>query len=269
MRDRRGAGDRRRRAGAVDRAHRGLGCRPAPGGAVAARRGRISAPRCWSSRGDNRHLVDYLGEQVLAGARARGRALPASDLDPRAGSARPCATRSPARRRSAELLAEVERANLFLVPLDGRRRWYRYHHLFSGLLQAELASREPELVPRSPRTRLRLAPGSRHGHRGCPSRDPRRRLRGCGRRDHGLVDNPDPLRALGDGPALVAPIPEAGLGRGASARLRRRLRRRALAAEPRRRSTNGCGSPNGSPRRPKSPPAGCRTGPRPTRSTST
>ena len=44
-------------------------------------------------------------------------------------------------------MAEIERANLFLIPLDGRRRWYRYHHLFGGLLQAELASREPELVP--------------------------------------------------------------------------------------------------------------------------
>jgi len=37
------------------------------------------------------------------------------------------------------MLADIERANLFLVPLDDRREWYRYHHLFSELLRHELA----------------------------------------------------------------------------------------------------------------------------------
>ena len=50
-------------------------------------------------------------------------------------------------RGAAESLAGIERANLFLVPLDGRRQWYRYHHLFGGLLQAELGNRDPDLVP--------------------------------------------------------------------------------------------------------------------------
>jgi len=40
---------------------------------------------------------------------------------------------------SAERLAAIERSNLFLVPLDGRGEWYRYHHLFRELLLAELA----------------------------------------------------------------------------------------------------------------------------------
>src|SRR5215213_1508655 len=44
-------------------------------------------------------------------------------------------------------LAWVEASNLLLVPLDRRRRWYRYHHLFQELLSAELDRREPELVP--------------------------------------------------------------------------------------------------------------------------
>ncbi len=41
---------------------------------------------------------------------------------------------------SAETLAAIARSNLFLVPLDGRGEWYRYHHLFRELLLAELAS---------------------------------------------------------------------------------------------------------------------------------
>jgi LuxR family maltose regulon positive regulatory protein len=44
-------------------------------------------------------------------------------------------------------LAQLERANLFLVPLDGERRWYRYHHLFGALLRARLQADRPDLVP--------------------------------------------------------------------------------------------------------------------------
>jgi LuxR family maltose regulon positive regulatory protein len=48
---------------------------------------------------------------------------------------------------SAQVLAWLEASNLLLVPLDRRRRWYRYHHLFRELLIAELDRREPQLVP--------------------------------------------------------------------------------------------------------------------------
>ncbi|MEZ4596574.1 MAG: LuxR C-terminal-related transcriptional regulator [Chloroflexota bacterium] len=44
---------------------------------------------------------------------------------------------------SAETLAELERTNAFLVPLEGRSRWYRYHHLFRDLLVTELRRSEP------------------------------------------------------------------------------------------------------------------------------
>jgi LuxR family maltose regulon positive regulatory protein len=44
-------------------------------------------------------------------------------------------------------LAALERANLFLVPLDDRRRWCRYHHLFADVLQAHLQDEEPDVVP--------------------------------------------------------------------------------------------------------------------------
>ena len=76
---------------------------------------------------------------------------------PRASSccARPCwsgcagrsATTCSARPSAARRLAEIERANLFLVALDGRREWFRYHHLFGDLLRYELERSEPELIP--------------------------------------------------------------------------------------------------------------------------
>ena len=46
---------------------------------------------------------------------------------------------------SARKLAALEQANLFVVPLDHRREWYRYHHLFRDMLRAELDRLDPEL----------------------------------------------------------------------------------------------------------------------------
>ncbi len=46
---------------------------------------------------------------------------------------------------SAQMLERLERENLFVVALDHQRRWFRYHHLFREMLQAELGRREPEL----------------------------------------------------------------------------------------------------------------------------
>jgi LuxR family transcriptional regulator, maltose regulon positive regulatory protein len=45
------------------------------------------------------------------------------------------------------LLQELERANLFIVPLDNERRWYRYHHLFADLLAALALQEQPAQVP--------------------------------------------------------------------------------------------------------------------------
>ena len=44
-------------------------------------------------------------------------------------------------------LEEIHRSNLFLVPLDSHRQWYRYHHLFRDLLRSELARSERALLP--------------------------------------------------------------------------------------------------------------------------
>ena len=49
---------------------------------------------------------------------------------------------------SAAMLESLARSNLFLVPLDRTREWYRYHHLFQELLRSELERVEPDLVPR-------------------------------------------------------------------------------------------------------------------------
>ena len=48
--------------------------------------------------------------------------------------------------RSRLVLESLEGSNLLVVPLDRHREWYRYHHLFRELLQAELDRREPELI---------------------------------------------------------------------------------------------------------------------------
>jgi LuxR family transcriptional regulator, maltose regulon positive regulatory protein len=48
---------------------------------------------------------------------------------------------------SATVLADLERSNLLLVPLDRHKEWYRYHHLFRDMLLAELHRLEPELMP--------------------------------------------------------------------------------------------------------------------------
>jgi LuxR family maltose regulon positive regulatory protein len=48
---------------------------------------------------------------------------------------------------SAGVLADLERSNLLLVPLDRRGQWYRYHHLFRDMLLAELHRLEPGLIP--------------------------------------------------------------------------------------------------------------------------
>ena len=44
------------------------------------------------------------------------------------------------------MLDTLERRNLFLVPLDDRRNWYRYHHLFADVLRARLLDEQPDLV---------------------------------------------------------------------------------------------------------------------------
>ena len=94
--------------------------------------------------GDNRHVVDYLSEVVLdqLGDEAREFLLDTSIVDRLCSSLCEAITNRPA----GGVLEEIARSNVFLVPLDDTRTWYRYHHLFAEMLRSELARRHPDRV---------------------------------------------------------------------------------------------------------------------------
>jgi LuxR family maltose regulon positive regulatory protein len=95
--------------------------------------------------GDNRHVADYLAADVLARLPSEITTflLRTSVLRRLSG---PLCDAVLQTQGSSGRLEELERSNLFLLPLDDRREWYRYHHLFGELLRLELDGREPELV---------------------------------------------------------------------------------------------------------------------------
>ncbi len=88
--------------------------------------------------GSHRYVLDYLTEEVLdrQPEDIRTLLLEASVLNRLSGSLCDAVL---GRRDSQLLLEAVERANLFLLPLDGERRWWRYHPLFADLLRSRLA----------------------------------------------------------------------------------------------------------------------------------
>ena len=96
--------------------------------------------------GDNRFIVDFLAEEVLSRQPAEIRQF----LTRTAVLDRFCAPLCDAvtgSANAAETIEIIERGNLFLVPLDDDRRWYRFHHLFAQVLLGQLASTEPDIVP--------------------------------------------------------------------------------------------------------------------------
>jgi LuxR family maltose regulon positive regulatory protein len=95
--------------------------------------------------GDHRHVADYLTGEVLdtLDADQREFLLRTSVLD---RFTAPLCDAVLDRRDSAVRLSEIERRNLFLVSLDPRGEWYRYHHLFADLLQLELGHTDPDLA---------------------------------------------------------------------------------------------------------------------------
>src|SRR6266852_6973025 len=56
-------------------------------------------------------------------------------------------TAGPSLQASQQMLEEAEQANLFVVPLDEQRQWYRYHDLFREALRTQLHASHPELMP--------------------------------------------------------------------------------------------------------------------------
>ncbi len=96
--------------------------------------------------GDDRYIVDYLAEEVLARRpEAVRRFLRRTSVLSRLGG--PLCDAVTGEDGGRARLAELERANLFVVPLDDNRRWYRYHHLFADVLRAHLQDEEPDVVP--------------------------------------------------------------------------------------------------------------------------
>jgi ATP/maltotriose-dependent transcriptional regulator MalT len=95
--------------------------------------------------GSHRFVLDYLVEEVLDRQPDAVRAflLDTSVLDQLAGGLCDALT---GRSDGQEMLDTLERENLFVVPLDDERRWYRYHHLFADALRARLAARDADRV---------------------------------------------------------------------------------------------------------------------------
>jgi LuxR family maltose regulon positive regulatory protein len=110
--------------------------------------------------GSHRHVIDYLIHEVMSRQPEKVRAFllhtsilepfnaPLCDavLDegPRTKNGR-VVHRPPS--SSQRALEHLEQANLFIVPLDNRREWYRYHHLFADFLRQRLHKTQPEIVP--------------------------------------------------------------------------------------------------------------------------
>lgn len=95
--------------------------------------------------GSHRFVLDYLVEEVLSRQPDEVRAflLDTSVLDELTGGLCDALTG----RSDGQLMLEtLERENLFLVPLDDERRWYRYHHLFADVLHARLIDERPDEV---------------------------------------------------------------------------------------------------------------------------
>ena len=99
-----------------------------------------------SFSGDHRYVLDFLAEEVLERQTepVRSFLLETSVLERLCGPLCDAITGGSDGQR---LLETVERANLFLVPLDEVRGWWRYHHLFADLLRVRLAQEQPDRLP--------------------------------------------------------------------------------------------------------------------------
>ena len=100
--------------------------------------------------GDHRYIIDYLSEEVLSRQtdEVRHFLLLTSILDRLSASICSALTDGevPAA-ESQEILEYLEHTNLLIVPLDDKRVWYRYHHLFSQALRHQLQRAMPERLP--------------------------------------------------------------------------------------------------------------------------
>ena len=153
--------------------------------------------------GDNRFIVDFLADEVLSRQPGEIRQFLARTsilgrfcaplCDAVTGSA-----------NAADIIETLERENLFLVPLDDNRQWYRYHHLFAQLLRSQLAmDRAGQRALPAPAGE-RLAPAVGLGRRGDQPRAGGGRHRRSRRSDRALLVLLRGHRPDGDGARVDA-----------------------------------------------------------------
>ena len=96
--------------------------------------------------GSDRHILDYLGEEVLAHQShdVKTFLLQTSILNRLTGPLCDAVTRE---NNGEAMLENLERKNVFIIPLDNERNWYRYHHLFADMIERRLHQTQPKLVP--------------------------------------------------------------------------------------------------------------------------
>ncbi|MBI1281517.1 MAG: helix-turn-helix transcriptional regulator [Anaerolineaceae bacterium] len=96
--------------------------------------------------GDHRYIVDYLVQEVLKHQpdHVRSFLLRTAILNRLSGSLCDALT---GQEDGSAMLERMEHGNLFVIPLDDNRLWFRYHHLFADVLRAHLMDEQPDLVP--------------------------------------------------------------------------------------------------------------------------
>ena len=99
--------------------------------------------------GSNRLIVDYLISEVLQrqAETTRQFLLQTSILERFCAELCDEVVFEESKGRSQPILELLEQENMFLVPLDNQRHWYRYHHLFNEMLSHSLHRFSPELIP--------------------------------------------------------------------------------------------------------------------------
>jgi LuxR family maltose regulon positive regulatory protein len=98
-----------------------------------------------SFTGSHRFILDYLVDEVLncQPDEVQSFLLETSILERFTGSLCNLVT---GKTDGQAMLEQLEQDNLFIIPLDNERRWYRYHHLFADLLRSRLQEMKPDLV---------------------------------------------------------------------------------------------------------------------------
>ena len=96
-------------------------------------------------KGDNRYIMDYLLEEVLKiqSDEVNGFLLQTSILEQMSA---PLCNALLNRNDSQLMLETLEQNNMFVIPLDNDRNWYRYHHLFADLLKQRLQLQDKEAI---------------------------------------------------------------------------------------------------------------------------